>query len=94
MRIIRILLAIGAFVLINTSAWAAPANEESIEALLDAAKVRSSYDSIAGGLEEMMQQNLQQSGRGPNTSDEQRKLLDDMIPTFAAHLRKELSWEK
>ena len=94
MKLIRTALTISTVLFVSTSVGAAPASDESVEILLEVAQVQSTQDSMAGGYEEIMRAGLNQAFRGPGVSMDQQKVLDGMVPKFAALLREEMDWNK
>ena len=94
MNLIRTVLTFSAVLLIGTTVCAAPASEESVEALLEVTRVQSTVASMATEYEEIMRQGLEQSFYSHNISVAQQKVLDRMVPQFAAMLRDEMDWGK
>lgn len=73
---------------------AAPASQESVEALLTVTKTEAMLDSLYAGMDKMMRQSISQSLQGKSLSEEQQRALDDVPTKFIAVMREEMSWQK
>ena len=94
MNLIRTVLTISVVLLMSTIVCAAPASEESVERLIKVTQVQSTVASMANDYEEIMRQGLEQSFSSHSISVAQQKVLDRMVPQFAAMLRDEMDWGK
>jgi hypothetical protein len=88
------LTAFFALVLFVCAAHAAPASQESIEALLVATKAESLVDGMYGNIEQAMRRSLAAATQGRPVSEEQQRILDAMPAKFSKVMREEMSWPK
>ncbi len=88
----QLLTIAAAFLTLN--AYATPATQESVEALLAATKTEAVMDSMYSNMEQMMRQGMAQSTRDTPLSGEQQRTLDALPTKFVAIMREELNWQK
>lgn len=89
MRLFAIVALLASF-----AAQAAPASQQSIEALLTVTKTESLMDSMYAGMDQMMRQSMAQTLKGKSLSAEQQRKLDAVPAKFVAVMREEMSWQK
>lgn len=83
-----------AALLVSFTVQAAPASQESVEALLSVTKTEALMDSLYSGMDQMMRQIINQTVQGKSLSAEQRHALDALPTKFVAVMREEMSWQK
>lgn len=76
----------------SLSAIAAPASDESIEALLQLTRSESMVDNINASMEQMMRAAMAETTRRENLSPAQQQVLDQFPARFAAVIREESNW--
>lgn len=90
----RIRLCIAALALTAANAWAVPASQESVEALLQATRAESTINTMYGLVEQSMRQGMQQSLQGKPLTAEQQRVVDAMPGKFIAVMREEFNWAR
>ncbi len=78
----------------GTACYAAPPTEESVNALLVAAKSERTLESMYTLMGQSMRRGLQLELEGKQVSDDERRVLDDMPKQFEAAMREEVGWDK
>lgn len=89
MRVFALLALLASF-----AVHAAPASQESVEALLTVTKTEALMDSLYSGMEQMMRQSIRQTSQGESLNEEQQRALDVVPAKFVAVMREEMSWQK
>ena len=87
-------IAFVASVLLVSTAHAAPASQESIDALLVATKAESLVNGMYGNIEQFMRQSMTAAAQGQPISEEQQRILDAVPAKFTKVMREEMSWAK
>lgn len=80
--------------LASLSVHAAPASQESVEALLTVTRTEKMMDSLYSGMDQMMRQSIGQTLQGQSLSAEQQRALDVLPSKFVSVMREEMSWQK
>jgi hypothetical protein len=73
---------------------AAPASQESVEALLAVTRTEAMMDSLYSGMDQLMRRSINQALQGKSLSAEQQRALDAVPTKFVAVMREEMSWQK
>jgi hypothetical protein len=76
------------------AAHAAPASEESVEALMAATKADSLIETLYGGIEQSVRAGLQQSAAGKALTPEQQRVIELAPARLMNVLKSELSWNR
>lgn len=80
--------------LLTATAQAAPASQESVEALLIATKIESMVGGMYANVEQMMRQTMANESKGKALSAEEQRVLDAVPAKFVKVMREEMSWSK
>lgn len=78
----------------GVAACAAPASEQSVEALLEVTKTQAMVESVYASVEQMMRQGMNQAVQGQPISAEQQRVFDELPRRFVAVIREEYNWPK
>lgn len=89
MRVFAIVALMASF-----TVQAAPASQDSVEALLSVTKTEAVMDSLYSGMDQMMRQTVNQTVEGKSLSAEQQHAIDTLPEKFVAIMRKEMSWQQ
>ncbi|HEX4585675.1 MAG TPA: DUF2059 domain-containing protein [Burkholderiaceae bacterium] len=91
MRQLIVLLAAAA---LCAATYAAPPTEESINALLSAARTEKVVDSVYTYMSQSMRHGMKAAVKGKTLSQEQQRTFDALPAKFEAVMKEELRWDK
>ncbi len=80
--------------LLTSSLYAAPANDASIEVLMNMTKTESMTDMMYADFEQIIKSTLEQITKGKPQTAQQQRALDSFSSKFSAAVREEMTWAK